>query len=84
MRLHTEERAMVEGLGVIAGQASMNTVFPKSGLISAAAHRITCIYKACCEYITSLLSEVMSTLSFYGFQEESWVLSINNSQVLSI
>lgn len=36
----------MEGLGVIAGQASMNTVFLKSGLISAAAHRITCIYKA--------------------------------------
>lgn len=75
---------MVEGLGVNTGQASMNTVFLKSGLISAAAHRMACIYKTCHEYITGLLSEVMSTLSFYGFQQEMWVLSINNSQVLSI
>lgn len=67
-----------------AGKASVNTVFLKSGLISAAAHRLACIYKVCQEYITSLLSEMMSAPTLYGFQRESWVLSINNSQVLSI
>jgi len=39
----------VEELGVIAGQEKNNTVFLKSGLISAAAHRMAHIYKACHE-----------------------------------
>lgn len=75
---------MVEGPGVTAGQASVNTAFLNSGLISAAAHRMACIYKVCHEYITSLLSEMMSTPTLYRFQRELWVLNINNFQVLSI
>lgn len=37
------------------------------GLISAAAHRVACVYKTCHKYISSLLSEMICTLSFYGF-----------------
>lgn len=75
---------MVEGMGIITRQASPNTVFLKSDLISAAVHRMACVYKACHEYITILLLEMMSTLNFSGFQQELWVPSINNSQILSI